>query len=72
MSQALAQEGELVESLQPIDKDFISLCAEGHPLAAGADLQILDLVRVGDLSHRLRLIAVPEEDWAARASCHEL
>ena len=70
MPQALAQEGELIQSLYLIDKDFICFCAKGHEFARGADLEIGDFVGVGDLGDWLGLVAVPEEDGAARARRH--
>ena len=72
MPQALAQEGELIQSLYLIDKDFICFCAKGHEFARGADLEIGDFVGVGDLGDWLGLVAVPEEDGAARARRHQL
>ena len=71
MTQAFSKESELVESLNAVDKDFISFRAKGHPLAARADLKVGHFVGVGDLGDGLGLIAVPEEDRAARASSHE-
>ena len=72
VAESLTQEAELVESLQAVDKDFVGLGAEGHPLAAGADLEVHDFVRVRDLSDGLGLITVPEEDWATGAGRHKL
>ena len=72
MAQSFAQEGELVQSLKLVDEDFICFSAEGHEFARRANLQVCDLVGVGDLGNWLGLIAVPEEDWAAGARCHQL
>ena len=71
MPQAFAQERELIQPLYLIDKDFICFCAKCHEFARGTDLQVGDLVGVGDLSDRLGLVAVPEEDGAARARRHK-
>ena len=72
MAQSFAQEGELVQSLKLVDEDFICFSAEGHEFARRANLQVRDLVGVGDLGNWLGLVAVPEEDWAAGARCHQL
>ena len=71
MPQALAQEGELIQPLYLIDKDFISFRAKCHEFARGADLQVGDLVGVRDLGDWLGLAAVQEEDRAARARRHK-
>ena len=72
MAQSLAQEGELIESLQTVDKDFICFCAKCQEFARRTDFQVRNLVRVRDLSDRLCFIAIPEEDWAARAASYQL
>ena len=72
MAQALAQEGELVKSLEAVDEKFVRLRAEGHPFAAWANLQVHHFVWVWNLGNWLRLVAIPEEDWTAGAGRHEL
>ena len=65
VAKTLAEEGELVETLDGVDEDFIGLSSEGHEPAGGADFEVSDLVGIRDLSDGLCLVAVPEEDWAA-------
>ena len=72
VAQSLSKEGELVQSLQLVDKDFVCFCAKGHEFAWWANLQVGDLVRVGDLGDRLSLVTIPEEDRAARSSRYQL
>ena len=72
VAQALSEERELIEAGQAVDEDFVGLGAEGHKLAARADLQVEHLVGVGNLGDGLRLVAVPEEDRAASARRHQL
>jgi len=71
VAQALAHECELVESLEAVDEHFVGLSTERHILSAWADLQVHDLVGIGDLCYWLRLVTIPEEDWRARAGCDE-
>jgi hypothetical protein len=71
VAEALAQEGELVQSLQTVDIDFICFCAERHEFSGWANLEVCHFVRIWDLGYWLRLIAVPEKDGAARATSHE-
>lgn len=68
MAKSLAQECELVELLERVDEDLICFCAEGHESATWANLQVHDLVWVGDLGYRLCLVTVPEEDRTSGAS----
>ena len=72
MAQSFAQEGELVQTLKLVDEDFICFSAKGHEFARWANLEVCNLVGVGDLGNWLSLVAVPEEDWAAGARCHQL
>ena len=72
VAEALAKEGELVEAIEAVDENLICFSAEGHELAARANLKVHHFVGVGDLGHGLGLVAVPEQDWASRTSCHQL
>ena len=68
MAKSLAQECELVELIERVDEDLICFCTEGHESASWANLQVHDLVWVGDLGYRLCLVTIPEEDRTSRAS----
>ena len=71
MAKSLAQECELVELIERVDEDLICFCTEGHESASWANLQVHDLVWVGDLGYRLCLVTIPEEDRTSGASCYE-
>ena len=72
VAQSFAQEGELVQSLDRVDEDFICFSTECHEFARWANLQVCNLVGIRDLGDWLGLVTVPEEDWAARARSHQL
>ena len=72
MAKSLAQESELVEPLDRVDEDLVCFGAEGHVSAAWANLQVHDLVWVGDLGYGLCLVTVPEEDGTSGAGRDKL
>lgn len=65
VANALSDLDKDVRATDAVDVHFIGLRTKGHEGARRRDLQSQDLVRVGDLAHRGRLVAVPEVDGRA-------
>lgn len=72
MTESLTQESELIKTGETVNEDLICFRTESHESAAGADLQVCDLVGIRDLCHWLSFVTIPEEDGAAATGGNKL
>jgi hypothetical protein len=71
VAKTLGQEGELVESRDGVNEDFVCLCAIDEEAARGANMNGQDLVGINDFSYWVGSVAVPEIDWCALPASHQ-